>query len=206
MGRGTYPGCPWHFKVGQLGYRGLLYGVFDRFLGSVWVPPMGPFRLDMGGYAQDTWMDRISPPGGCPWQLTCSCNPHPDHHPGCIGTFQWILTYAQRDPKWFHEAQICAQCGLSTPLKASGGLYGPFRHTRAVPGTSKLVNLAIGGCYMAFLTGFGGRCGSPHGTFSARYGWIRPRYMGETGTHTEGMSLATRLPIHPPPRWPSWPV
>ena len=100
----TYPGCPWHFKVGQLGYRGLLYGVFDRFWGSVWVPPMGPFRLDMGGYAQDTWMDRISPPGGCPWQLTCSCNPHPDHHPGCIGTFQWILTYAQRDPKWLSRS------------------------------------------------------------------------------------------------------
>ena len=89
------------------------------------------------------------------------------------------------------------------PAPAGMGAGG---HIRAVPGTSKLVNLAIGGCYMAFLTDFGGRCGSPHGAFSARYGWIRPRYMGGTGTHTEGMSLATHLPIHPPPRWPSWPV
>ena len=82
MGRGTYPGCPWHFKVGQLGYRGLLYGVFDRFLGSVWVPPMGPFRLDMGGYAQDTCGGLVPTPRGCPWQLTCPSTPHPDGPPG----------------------------------------------------------------------------------------------------------------------------
>ena len=63
------------------------------------------------------------------------------------------------------EAQICAQCGPSKPLKALGDLYGPFRHTRAVPGTSKLVNLAIGGCYMAFLTDFGVGVGPPMGPF-----------------------------------------
>ena len=55
---------------------------------------------------------------------------------------------------------------------------------------------------MACLTDLRGRCGSPYGAFSARYGWIRPRYMGETGTHTEGMSLATHLPSTPHPDGP----
>ena len=59
---------------------------------------------------------------------------------------------------------------------------------------------------MAFLTGLGVGVGPPMGPFRLDMGGYAQDTWGETGTHTEGMSLATHLPIHPPPRWPSWPV
>ena len=92
-----------------------------------------------------------------------------------------------------------------SPGPAPAGM-GAGEHIWAVPGTAKLVNVGYRGRYMAFLADFGGLSVGTHGTFSAKNRWIRPRYMGGTGTHTEGMSLATHLPIQPPPRWPSWPV
>ena len=89
------------------------------------------------------------------------------------------------------------------PAPAGMGAGG---HIRAVPGTSKLVNVGYRGLYMAFLADFGGFVRGTHGTFSAKNRWIRPRYMGGLDTPTGGVSLATHLPTQPPPRPPPWPA
>ena len=68
---------------------------FWPILGVLSGVPTGPFRLKIDGYAQDTWGVWIPPPGGCPWQLTCPSNPHPDHHPGLHRHFLVDLTYEE---------------------------------------------------------------------------------------------------------------
>ena len=93
--------------------------------------------------------------------------------------------------------------GSHGPASAGMGAGG---HIRAVPGTSKLVNVGYRGLYMAFLADLGGFVRGTHGTFSAKNRWIRPRYMGGLDTPTGGVSLATHLPTQPPPRPPPWPA
>ena len=100
--------------------------------------------------------------------------------------------------------------GWSLDLYRSHGLapagMGAGGHIRAVPGTSKLVNVGYRGRYMTFLADFGVFVRGTHGTFSAKNRWIRQRYMGGLDTPTGGVSLATHLPIQPPPRPPPGPA
>ena len=82
MGAGGHiRAVPGTSKLVNVGYRGLYMAFLADFGGFV-RGTTGPFRLKIDGYAQDTWGGWIPPPGGCPWQLTCPPNPHPDHPPG----------------------------------------------------------------------------------------------------------------------------
>ena len=81
------------------------------------------------------------------------------------------------------------------PAPAGMGAGG---HIRAVPGTSKLVNVGYRGLYMAFLADFGGFVRGTHGTFSAKNRWIRPRYMGGAGYPHRG-AVPGNSPAHPTP-------
>ena len=83
------------------------------------------------------------------------------------------------------------------PAPAGMGAGG---HTRAVPGTSKLVNVGYRGRYMTFLADFGGFVRGTHGTFSAKNRWIRPRYMGGLDTPMTAQSGVTYPPTQHPTR------
>ena len=74
-------------KLVNVGYRGR-YMAFLADFGGLSGGTHGTFSAKIDGYAQDTWGGLVPTPRGCPWQLTCPSNPHPD---GSSGLYRHFL-------------------------------------------------------------------------------------------------------------------